>query len=183
MKKLIAILMILVLACTALSAAAAENEKEEWTDFHCEEMQFTTKIPSGATARYTENQGLRIYMVDDGVVPYVQVTRRPAEYKFTNPSGYLNNVYREYLENKYQNDSLGMNPAKVMEIGGRELLGARYYYRISGVKVTQLLLIDIRDGGDVEFTAKFYEGNEEVTMAALEEAVRNYLEDDAGAAK
>ena len=45
------------------------------------------------------------------------------------------------------------------------------------------LLIDIRDGGDVEFTAKFYEGNEEVTMAALEEAVRNYLEDDAGAAK
>ena len=34
MKKLIAILMILVLACTALSAAAAENEKEEWTDFH-----------------------------------------------------------------------------------------------------------------------------------------------------
>ena len=176
MKKLIALILTLILACAAMMACAEEEEK--WTDFHCEEMQFTMKVPEETLTRYEEEVGVRIYMLGEGSIPYVQVYRRPLEYKFSNPVGYLNNVYREYLEDKYQGDSLGMNPAQTFELGGRELLGARYYYRISGVEVTQLLLIDIRDGGDVEFTAKFYEGNEEITLAALEEAVLTYLEDE-----
>ena len=57
--------------------------------------------------------------------------------------------------------------------------GARYMYRLQGVEVTEIHVLYIRDAGDVEFTAKFYEGNEDVTMAALEEAVRYYAETDA----
>ena len=172
MKKLTAIILVLALACAALPAPA-----EDWTDFHCEEMQFTTKVPAGAVSRYEEGSGLRIYTKREGSIPYVQVYRRPLENKFSNPVNYLNNVVREFLENKYGEDSLGMNPAKTWEAGGRELLGARYKFRLQGTEVTQIVLLDIRDDGDVQFDAKFYDGNEDVTMAALEEAVRNYRED------
>ena len=87
--------------------------------------------------------------------------------------------YREYLENRFEEDSLGMNPARSWEVGGKQLLGARYMYRIGKTVVTQLQLIEVRDGGDVEYTAKFYDGNEDVTMAALDAAVRYYQETDA----
>ena len=178
MKKLIAIILTLALACAALPVLAADG-----TEFDCREMQFTTKVPAGAAARYEEGNGLRIYTKSEGSIPYVQVYRRPLENKFSNPTGYLNNVIREYLEDKYGSDSLGMNPAKTWEVGGKELLGARYYFRLQGTKVTQIVLIEIRDGGDVQYDAKFYEGNEDITMAALEEAVRNYRETDTAAAK
>ncbi len=174
MKKLMAVMLILALFCALLPAAA-----EELTDFSCTEMQFTTKVPAGAIPRYEEGNGLRIYTKAEGVIPYVSVYRRPLENKFNNPTNYLNNVLREYLEDKYGDDSLGMNPAKEWEIADMTLPGARYFYRIQGIEVTQINLLYIRDAGDVEFTAKFYEGYEEVTMAALEEAIRYYLETDA----
>ena len=176
MKKLIAIILMLVLACTALTALA-----EDLTDVACTEMQFATKAPTGTITGYVEDTGLRIYTKTEGNIPYVQVTRRPLEYKFSNPQGYLNNTVREYLENKYGNDSQGMNPAKDWEVGGKILLGARYYYVLQGIKVTQINLIEIRDAGDVEYTAKFYEGNEDITMAALEAAVSYYQETDVAA--
>ena len=147
MKKLIAIILILALACTALTAMAAEL-----TDVTCKEMQFTTKAPAGTVAGYTEDTGLRIYTRGEGGIPYVQVFRRPLEHKFNNPENYLNNTVREYLEDKYGKDSQGMNPAKEWEIGGKTLLGARYYYVLQGTKVTQINVIEIRDAGDVEYT-------------------------------
>ena len=177
MKKLIAIILTLALACTALTALAAEL-----TDVTCREMQFITKAPAGTAAGYVEDTGLRIYTRGEGGIPYVQVTRRPLEYKFSNPQNYLNNTVREYLENKYGSDSQGMNPAKEWEIGGKTLLGARYYYVLQGTKVTQINVIEIRDAGDVEYTAKFYEGYEDITMEALEAAVQYYQETDAAAA-
>ena len=177
MKKLIAIILMLALACTALTAMAAEL-----TDVTCKEMQFTTKAPAGTVAGYTEDTGLRIYTRGEGGIPYVQVFRRPLEHKFNNPENYLNNTVREYLEDKYGKDSQGMNPAKEWEIGGKTLLGARYYYVLQGTKVTQINVIEIRDAGDVEYTAKFYEGYEDITMETLETAVQYYQETDTAAA-
>lgn len=174
MKKLLAVILVLALACAALPVMA-----EDLADFNCEEMKFTTKVPAAAFCRYEENTGLRIYTKAEGSIPYVQVTRRPLENKFSNPVNYLNNVLREYLEDKFGDDSMGMNPAKEWEIGGQVMPGARYMYRLQGVEVTEIHVLYIRDAGDVEFTAKFYEGNEDVTMAALEEAVRYYAETDA----
>ena len=173
MKKLVAIALLLALACLLLPVQAEEG----WTDFHCEEMQFTVKVPTAGLPRYEEEHGCRIYLKSEGSIPYVQVYRRPPEGKFKNPDNYLNNILREYLEETYGDDSLGMNFASVMEIGGRELLSARYQFKIGDTVVTQISVLDIRDGGDVEFTAKFYDGNEEITLQTLEAAVASYAED------
>lgn len=176
MKKLIALILVLALSCAVLSALA----EDALTDIHCEEMQFTTKIPASAAARYEENTGLVIYTKREGSIPYVVVKRRTPEQKFKNPENYLNNVYREYMENSMGDKYIGMiGVARTQTIGGRDLLCTRYEYYVSNVEVTLLVALDIRDAGDVEFYAKFYDGNEEITMAALEEAVRNYQEDSA----
>ena len=175
MKRLAALVLMLVLACAALCAAA----EEEWTDFTCKEEQFTTKIPVSALTSYRDERGLvgmTTYLDVPGYPPFVMVHRRAMDKKFKDPVGYLNNVYREFLENKYQEDSMGMNPAKKWEIGGKELIGARYMFRSGDQEIIQLQLIEVREQGDVEYTAMYTKDSEEAVMKVLNTEVRYYQE-------
>ena len=174
MKKMISCLLALVLLASCTTAPA----ESEPADFFCPEENIATKIPAGATARYEDGNGLVIYAGSEGAIPFVIVSRRPQEMKFKDPENYLNNVYREHMEEEYGDGFLGMNPAKTWETGGKELLGARYMYKVGDVPVTLLRLIEIRDGGDVEYTAKFKDDTEGITLAALDLAVQYYRETD-----
>ena len=128
MKKLLGILLALVLLLSC-GAVFAETD-DEWADFHCTEDQFTTKIPAHKNNEYKTDlgyMGFRVYLDVPGYPPYVLIHRRPLKEKFNNPMNYLNNIYREFLEEKYTGSKVGMNPAKTMDIGGKQLIGARYY--------------------------------------------------------
>lgn len=180
MKKMLALILAAAVAMSIMICGAAADG--EWADYTCQEQNFSTKIPTSGTTGYDDTaKGIMIYTDVPGYIPYVIVSRRPMDMKFSNPEDYLNNVYREYIEDKFGDNNLGMNPASIWEIGGKELLGARYMYKIGDYTVVQLQLIEVRDAGDVEYTAKFIEGEDEATMAALNEAVRYYQETDAAA--
>ncbi len=176
MKKLLSLFLALALLLTGMAWGALADGG--LADYVCKEESFATKIPLSGSSGYVENTGLVIYTDVPGYIPYVIVRRRPMDKKFNNPVNYLNNVYREYLENKHGDNSLGMNPARKWDVGGRELLGARYMYKIGDTTVVQLQLIDVRDAGDVEYTAKFIDGKDAATMDALDAAVRYYRETD-----
>ena len=177
MKKLISILLALALLASCTAAFA----EDEWFDYHCEEENFTTKKPMHALTEYKNQKGyvgITFYLDIPGAPPYVLVHRRPMEAKFNNPENYLNNTYREFLEDKYANSRVGTNPAKTWEIGGKQLIGARYIIKLGDVDNNQLQLIEIRDGGDVEYSG-FYRNEEEekLVMDALDAAVANYAEE------
>ena len=177
MKKLLALTLALILV---LSLALCAEAEEQWAVYTCTEQQFSTKIPVNGTAGYNDQQkGLVIYTDVAGYIPYVTVSRRPMDRKFSNPVNYLNNVYREYMENTYADRYLGMiGTAKTREIGGRQLISAEYRFSVSGYTVVQLQLMDVRDAGDVEYTVKYIDGKGDATLAALNEAVRYYQETD-----
>ena len=162
---------------------AAWQDEGEWTDYHCEEDGFTTKKPYDALTQYRNDKGyagIAFYLDVPGAPPYVMLHRRPAEYKFNNPERYLNNTYREFLEDKYTNASVACFTATTWEIGGKQLIGAKYIIKGKYSETVQLQLIEVRELGDVEYTA-MYSGEEEeaLTMKALEAAVANYAEDEA----
>ena len=175
MKKMLALLTALALL---LSLAAGGALAEDWTDYICAEENFSLIVPAGAATFFEEGTGLMICTESAGKIPYAIVNRRPMDMKFKNPGGYLNNVYREHLEEKYGSDFLGMNPASMWEIGGRELPGAKYMYKVGEYTVVLLKLLDIRDAGDVEYTVKYVDGEDASVMAAVNEAVRTYRETD-----
>ncbi len=177
MKRLSMILALAAVLCF-LTGASAESGLSAAT---CTEEQFTTRMPAGCTAQYTQGTGLQIFAEHPGYIPYVIVSRRPAEMKFSNPTNYLNNVYREYMENQYGDRMIGMNPAKNWEIGGKTLLGARYLYKVGDTTVCLLQLIEVREDGDVEYSAKFVDGDDQSAMDALDAAVRYYATTDEAA--
>ena len=163
MKKRMSILLALVLLTSCVTVWA----RAETTEVVCREENFATRIPAGASARYEEGTGLVIYTHSEGKIPYVFVTRRSMDMKFKNPVSYLENVVREYLEDRYGDKFLGMNSATIWNIGGKELLGTRYMYLVGDTTVTLLWLLEIRDGGDVEYAAKYTKKTEKSTIEAL----------------
>ena len=181
MKKLLA--LILAAAVTMAAMICGAGADGEWKDFNCTEEQFTTKVPAAAVSRYETDNGLVVYTEHAGYIPNLSVHRRTGENKFKNPTNYLNNVYREYLEDKYGDNSRGMNPARTWEVGGKELLGARYMYMIGEYSVVQQVMIEVRDAGDVEYIVKYIDGQGDAILAVLEEAVRNYRETDVAASE
>ena len=181
MKKLTAVLLALALLLGCVSALA--DGGLELADYHCDRDGFSTKIPVNALTDYRDDKGymgMITYLNVPGFPPYVMAHRRPAEGKFKNPEGYLNNTYREFLEEKYPNDSVATKTARIWNIGGKELIGASYILtsRQFDLVTTQLQLIEIRDKGDVEYIAMYdTEEEEAMVMAALNAIVENYRED------
>lgn len=174
MKRILCLALTLILLCgCAVTAACAD---EGLTPVHCEEQGFSTMIPAGLSAEWQEGSGLRVSVGTPGYVPYIFVYRRPD--RLNSPVNYLNNVYREYMENKY-NNNVGTNPCKEVEIGGKTLYMAQYHYTASGNQLCVALLIEPREDGDVQYLAKFVEGKSEATFAALEPVVRCFLPDGA----
>ena len=175
MRKMIAMVLAAVMAlCMLAGMAAADGELEEVI---CKEQEFSTKIPAGKTAEFSkDDSSLYIYAEEPGYIPYVLVSRRPLDMKFSSPENFLNNVFREHIEDSYGHDCLGMNPAKEMEIGGKKLLGAKYLYKVGEHVITLIRLIEVRDGGDVEYTIKYADVDDQAVTALAEEVIRNYQE-------
>ena len=178
MKHLSLILVLALIACACLPAAADSG----LTTVTCAEEGFSTMIPDGCSAQYTKGTGLQVFVKKAGYIPYVIISPRPEDMQFSNPVNYLNNVFREHMENTYGDNMLGMNPAKEWEIGGKTLIGARYKYKVGKNTVCLLRLIEIRDDRDVEYTAKFIDGEDKETMSVLDAVVKYYSADGAPAA-
>jgi hypothetical protein len=171
MKRVCCLALILALVCGCLPAlAAGEGLKEA----RCDEQGFKTQIPSNLSARYDEENGLWVSVGKEGYIPFVLVYRRPAEGKLKNPVNYLNNVYREYMENQYGEDMVGTIPCDTYEVGGKNLYAAQYFYRVNGTQLCLVRLVEVRDDRDVEYTAKFVANQGEDTLAALDTVVRYY---------
>ena len=174
MKKVGCLLMMLALLMSGLVGAGAAELK----NVRCEEEGFSTRVPAGTTAVYVKGTGFQVSIGKAGAIPYLILMRRPQP--FSNPKNYLNNVFREHMEDQYGSKSRGMTPAKTMTIGGRELIGARYYYMVDSTRVCLLKLIEVRKDGDVEYTIKYVDGKDSAVMEAADAVVRYYMPDGSG---
>lgn len=172
MKQLFCIVLVLALMAAAGLCPAAIAETD-LVDAYCAELDFSTKYSPEYTAEWEEGNGLRIWMEGPGYVPNLLIWRRSDEAKFNNPVNYLNNVYREYMENRY-GDSVGTNPCRQVEMGGKNVYLARYHYEANGNKLCMTRVIEIRDDGDVEYAAKYAEADPDEALQALETAVQYY---------
>ena len=149
---------------------------------YCEAQDFSLRIPDGLPAVWEEGKGLFIYTGKEGYVPYVQVWRRGEEAKLNNPLNYVNNVYREHMEDTYGDALHGGTFYDSYEIGGKSLIGAKYTYDTDDATLCLIHLVEVRDGGDVEYFAKFVEGEGDPVMEVLDMAVGSYTEGKASEA-
>ncbi len=162
-----------------LGCGAAPAEGTPLKTVHCEEQGFSLRIPEGLDARWEDGAGMRISVEHAGYVPYVLVTRR--ETNLNNPVNYLNNVYREYMEDQYGDRMIGTRPCKTVDVGGKSLYAATYEYYSGETHLCFMRLVEQREDGDVEYGAKYVDGDSEATMAVLAQVIASYQPDVADA--
>ena len=178
MKRIFGLLLTLLILCGCLFSIASADE-ELLKKVYCDEQGFSVIIPADKSAYFEEDLGLRVSVEEPGYVPYLAVYRREA--KLNDPVNFLNNVYREYMENQY-NNNVGTNPCKEVEIGGKTLYSANYHYEVNGNKLVVTKMIEVRDDGDVEYLAKYLEGESDESFALLDTVVRYYQTEDGSSA-
>lgn len=173
MKRIFGLILSLALLTGCLPIGAGAEEL--FLDVYCEQQDFSTKYAPNYTAEWEEGNGLRIWLDGKGYVPNVLIYRRPLDKKFNDPVNYLNNVYREYMEEKY-GDSVGTIPCQTLEVGDKTVYAVRYLYEANGNRLCMARIIEVREGGDVEFAAKYPVDEPEEALAALYVAVLYYTE-------
>ncbi len=181
MKRFLSAILTFVLLCGCAAVSAVAETDLDLVVVHCDEQGFSTCIPAEMSAEWEDGSGLRISVEEPGYVPFVLVSRRSPDVNLSDPENYLNNVYREYMEEKYGDNMIGTIPSKTFELYGKTLYGAQYFYTVQDTTLCLLRIVEQRADGDVEYSAKYIDGEGEETLQTMEIAIAYYEPDEEGA--
>ena len=173
MKRILPLILSLFLLCAVLPAASADAGLET---IRSDVQAFSTRAPAGAIITLTDNGSIFVYLEDEGYVPNVWINRREA--KLNDPIGYIHEKYPAYMKDTYGDNLVSVMTSEIYEIGGKQLPAAVFVYRgSSGNIINQVNLVEVRDDGDVEYQARYLNDEKEMTLEALDAAVRYYQPD------
>ncbi len=142
----------------------------------CPEMNFSVLTEPGYIWTWDESSGISIYTETEGNIPFVLV------YKCSDlfdGREYLEETHIPHMQEKYGSDLIGITEYETYSVGGKELPAVLYIYRVGDYVVNMLRLVDTVDGHSVLYTAKYLQGDDAATLAALDLAVSSYQPDAA----
>ena len=138
----------------------------------CPELGFSVKADPAYGWDYQENTGISIYTKSEGSIPYVIVFQ--SEDLLMEPFDYIKEQYTPHIEQQYGDDLIGVVEYEVYEIGGKELPAGLYIYDLNGHTIEMLRIMDSTGAHTVIYTAKYEQGEGDVTLEALDTAVRTF---------
>ncbi len=173
MKRLLAMLLTL-----ALSACAPALAEAGLTEIRCPEQGFSTRCNVDFGTQFVEGDGLYVYTEYYDSIPYVLIFR--SESRGLDLRRYFSEEFTPYMQASYGDDLVGVTEYGSYEVAGREMVGADYTYRLNGYVIHFLRVADFWDGCPVFFGAKYVQGDDAATLAALEALVANFRTDAGG---
>lgn len=138
----------------------------------CPEQGFTTQADPAYSTEYEEGTGLYIYTEEAGRIPYVIVYR--SEDLLAEPYDFVVEQFTPHVQAQYGDDLVDYLEFESFEIGGKQLPGGVYTYRLQGHVIDMLRLFDSTGDTTVSFSAKYEHDNGGDTLAALDAAIRGY---------
>lgn len=139
----------------------------------CPEQGFTTKANSKYPWKYVEGDGITIWTNVENSIPFVLVFK--ANGVRENLNTYIHDEFTPSMQEDYGSNLLDYKEYDDYEIGGKKLHAGLYTYKSSqGNTLEMLRLVDSVDGCTIEYSAKYLKGEGEVTLAALDTAIRNF---------
>ena len=140
---------------------------------NCREMDFSIATDPSNTWEFSESNGLTIYTEgNEKGIPYVLVYRE--DHILPDPAAYIRDKETPAMQRDYGDDLVGYVEYEYYTIGGKDLPAAKYTYRLQGFMIDMLRLYDTVGDHTVTFTAKYIQGDDAGTLAALDAAVRYY---------
>ena len=173
MKRTICVWLILALLLSALSltAAFAEGGNTRVVLIQCEQQDFSTACLEGLTWEWKDDLGVQIYTQEPGYNPYMLIYWNDTGEKF-DAKKYLDEVFTPEMQQKYGERLLEVEPYKTYTVQGVEMPGIKYrYVTNNGSEGILFRLFDLRWGGNVCYTLRYYPDDPDDTLNALAIAV------------
>ena len=179
MKRVIQtlIVMLLLIGSLPVMKALAEDDPTKLQVIECEQQGFSTVCMEGLGWEWEDSTGITIYTEQPGVNPYMLIYRNGGS--DFNAKEYLDEKFTPHLQEKYKDRLLEVGEYQVYTVAGVEMPGIKYRYLTdAGMEGILFRLFDLRWGGNVCYTLRYYPECPDATMNALELAVK-YFQDDA----
>ncbi len=172
MRKTLALLLSLLLLLSVGVPVFAESTNARMQVIRCPEQGFSVLCDEASVWTYSERDGITVYTEREGGIPYVLIYR--AEERIPDVPAYLQQLYTPRIQQKYGENLLSFAEFDSYEIAGRTLPAALYTYRLQDTVIEMLRLFDEQDGHTVVYTAKYVQGHDADTEAALELALKSF---------
>ena len=154
---------------TTGTQTASGDTYEGKTIISVPEQGFSTLTSTQVGSQYVEGDGLYIYTEDFGYIPFAQI------YVMGNPpadlEAYIDEQVTPYMQQQYGQDLISVQELGQTTLGGRPVVAAKYTYNFQGYVIEMIRAYDQREGRTLMYIAKYFQGEGNAAVAALEEAV------------
>ena len=166
MRRMFVILLAVLMVMPVFAGVAASAEAGEAKMLSCPEMGFSVPSTTEFDTKYVEGDGLYVYTSSYGSIPYVLIFK--SDSVLEDPASYIHESLSPRIEEKYGDDFAGMVEYEYYTIGGKDLPGAKYTYRLQGYVVDMLRLYEVLDDCTVTYTAKYVQSESKATLQELD---------------
>ena len=187
MKRLFVIVICCAMLLSVLSGCGSKTEiiteagskTETETDspyktVASEKQNFSTQCLKAYTTKWDDEDGLYIYTETEDSIPYVLIWR----YRdiSIDAGQFLEEVICNQMVEKYGPDLIETSPVEDHPVGGKTIPGILFTYKVDEYAVKSLRLAYKLGDDIINFTAKYLDGEGDITMSALDAAVKNFSE-------
>ncbi len=181
MKKTVVLMLCGTIILSMLSGCASQPENKRKPKYNTEtdspyktvtseKQNFSTKCLKAYKEKWKDDVGLHIYTENEDSVPYVLIWR----FENTTDAKQQLTIIREEMTEQYGADMIEVGPIKDYTVGGKTIPGILFTYK-SGDYTLHSLRLEYAIGNDIiNFTAKYIDGDDDLTMRALDVAVENF---------
>ncbi len=165
-------LLLGVVRSVTKPALAPKATKQSLSTVTCAEQGFTIQTGKSYPRTFSKQNGLTVYTGKEGSIPYIMVYQ--GNDLIMEPYEYLREQYTPHMKEEYGKNYVTESVFPHVLIGGKDLPGAEYVYKVQNYYVHMMRIMDSTGKRTVVYTAKYIGKNGEKALAALDAAIRSF---------
>lgn len=150
------------------------SQVDEDLVYECTQQEFSFHYEEGNTPEWNDNTGVNLYIEKVGELPYLQIYRSTDSFADFDSKAYFDALVSQVSE-AYGENLVSKTQYESYNVGDKKLEGgASFQYRTDPYDVEMLIVTDIMEDSVVQYVCRYYVGQQEAAIRALEKAVSSY---------
>lgn len=145
--------------------------------YACTQQNFSFLYDGAYTAEWHDRTGVTVYTKEPGAIPYLQIFRSAESHAGFDTKAHFAAVISQMTE-EYGDRLIAKTEYKYYSLAGKELEGGASFKFKSGTDILEMLIVtELTQDSVVQYVCRYFDGQGNATLKALEKAVASYQPD------